>query len=118
MLIALPVTFRMVIQYVKLVLEARSTATSHSTWGAPTTGEVETTVHTTCQATGQPNVNHRRDEPAGTEPVNCVPTTMTISFSQRRGARSFASLSGPTLLTDRAQNRVCRRTAQSAASTA
>src|SRR5947208_15317869 len=109
MLIGLPVTLRMVIQYVMSVLEARSTATSHSTCGAPTTGEVEIMFHITCQDAGQAYVNHRADEPAATEPVNCVPTTMMISYSKRRGACFLASLSrlakSILLKTD------CRRTA-------
>src|SRR5262245_16352049 len=70
MLVELEVRFLIVIQYVIVVAVARSTATSHSICGAPMTGVVETTVHTTSQLAGQLNVNHRRELFPETDPVN------------------------------------------------
>jgi hypothetical protein len=52
------------------VVVARSTATSHSTCGAPTTGVVDTTVQITSQLAGHPNVNHRCALLDATDPVN------------------------------------------------
>src|ERR671914_450950 len=58
--------------------EARSTATSHCTCGAPGAAEADTTVHTTAQGAGQLKVNHRWLLFGATAPVNCVPTRISL----------------------------------------
>jgi hypothetical protein len=67
---------RIVIQYVTALPDARSTATSHSSWGLPGPGDTGTTVQITFQAAGHPHVNQVWEELPPTVPLNCVPTTM------------------------------------------
>src|SRR6266478_3822568 len=75
------VRFLIVIQYVMLVAFARSTSTSQSICGAPGTGEVGTTFHSTCHCCGQLKVNHFCVAFAATVPVNCTPTVIAFLLS-------------------------------------
>jgi hypothetical protein len=73
------VRFFTVIQYVHYVAFARSTATSQSTWGTPTWGEVGIMYHTTCHVVGQLKVNQRWEAPGPSDPVNCTPVHISRS---------------------------------------
>src|SRR6267142_4705866 len=75
------VRFLIVIQYVMLVAFARSTSTSQSICGAPGTGEIGTTFHSTCHCCGQLKVNHFCVAFAATVPVNCTPTVIVFLLS-------------------------------------
>src|SRR3989449_7480342 len=75
------VRFLIVIQYVMLVAFARSASTSQSICGAPGTGEVGTTFHSTCHCCGQLKVNHFCVAFAATVPVNCTPTVIAFLLS-------------------------------------